>query len=395
MVARQARGSTRTARPHLSPGERALAESTERYRSLFEYNPHAAFSLDVDGLFIDANPVAQQLSGYSLAELRTMVFTEVIVPEHVQRTLQSFRSAMTRQPQQLEASMYRRDGQRIEMSLTAVPVVVGDEVVGVHGIAEDVTERNEMRRELEHTRELAEGASATKSLFLANMSHEVRTPLTGLLGSVELLQETDLDPDQAALASLIERSSERLLRLVSDLLDFSRIEAGTLDLRDAAFSLRGLLDEVTSYVVPLAEHKGLTLTVEIEPDLPDQVSGDALRVSQVLTNLLENAVKFTETGTVALVVETAHAAPGTVEVRFRVVDTGIGIPAEQLTALFQAFTQVDPSTTRRYGGAGLGLAICQELVALMNGTLEAESTEGAGSTFEVTLPLEVVDPHPR
>jgi len=281
----------------MSPNQRALAESTERYRSLFAYNPHAAFSLDVHGMFIDANAVAQDLSGYSLAELRTMVFTDVISPEDVPRTQAAFRNALRRDPQQLEASMFHRDGHRIEMSLTAVPVVVADEVVGVHGIAEDVTERNELRRELEHTRQVAEEASATKSLFLANMSHEVRTPLTGLLGSVELLLDTDLSTDQKLLTALLERSGERLLRLVSDILDFSRIEAGSLALLDVAVHLRSVVDEVVQYAAPLAQDKGLTLTCEVDPDLPVRVSGDALRVSQVLSNLLGNALKYSVAGT--------------------------------------------------------------------------------------------------
>jgi PAS domain S-box-containing protein len=388
MVARRAYGRTRAARPHMTARQRALAESTERYRSLFAYNPHAAFSLDLHGAFIDANAVAQELSGYSLAELQSMVFTDLIRDEDVSRTIEAFSNALRRQPQKLEASMNHRDGHRLDMSLTAIPVVVGDEVVGVHGIAEDITERNEMRRELEHTRELAEEASATKSLFLANMSHEVRTPLTSLLGSVELLMETHLDADQVTLTDLINRSGERLLRLVSDILDFSRIEAGAMDLRDATVHLRLVVEEAVGYAETLAEPKGLKIVSDVDPALPDAVVGDALRISQVLSNLLENAVKFTEHGQVSLSVEVLPDGA----VRFRVEDTGIGIPEDQLGTLFQAFTQADGSATRKYGGTGLGLAICQELASLMGGHLTAESTPEQGSSFAVTLPFKALPP---
>jgi PAS domain S-box-containing protein len=387
MVTGWAEESTQSERPQMTASERALAESTERYRSLFEYNPHAAFSLDLEGRFIDANPVAQALSGYSLDELQRMEFVEMICPEDVQRTIEGFLGAVDRVPQRLEASMFHRDGHRIEMSLTAVPVVVGDEVVGVHGVAEDITESNELRRELERTRRLAEEASSTKSLFLANMSHEVRTPLTSMLGSVELLMDTEMSSEQSILANLIDRSGERLLRLVSDLLDFSRIEVGTLALSDTAVDLHGVVDEAATYAVKLARPRGLALVWNVEPGVPARVSGDALRISQVLTNLLENAIKFTEIGQVSLTVEVVRSGATEVDVRFRVEDTGIGIPEEQLSSLFHPFTQADPSATRKYGGAGLGLAICQELVTLMNGSLTVESAVGTGSTFTVLLPL--------
>jgi PAS domain S-box-containing protein len=371
----------------VSATERALAESTERYRSLFAYNPHAAFSLDLHGRFIDANAVAERLSGYAHAELRSMSFVDVVCDEDLARTATAFEDVVNRHPQQLEARVVHKDGHVIDLSITSVPVVVGDEVVGVHGVAEDVTERNELRRALEQTQRVAEEASVAKSLFLANISHEVRTPLTSLLAATELLRETEMDAQQDRFAEMIVHSGTRLLRLVSDILDFSRIEAGKVDLQEDAVSLRAVVQEAVEWCVPVARQKGLAFTWSVDPELPEFLSGDAMRISQVLTNLLENAVKFTDAGEVLLAVEFAGVDDDCVQVRFLVKDSGVGIPADQLDTLFEAFTQGDGSTTRTHGGAGLGLAICHELVTLMGGSFAARSTSGSGSTFTFTLPL--------
>ena len=372
---------------HVSATERALAESSERYRSLFAYNPHAAFSLDLEGRFTDTNAVAERLSGYARTELRTMDFADVVFEDDLPRTVTAFEDVVNRHPQQLEARVVHKDGHVIELSVTTVPVVVGDEVVGIHGIAEDITERNELRRELERTQRVAEEASVAKSLFLANISHEVRTPLTSLLAATELLRETEMDPQQDRFAEMIVQSGKRLLRLVSDILDFSRIEAGKVELQEDTVSLRAVVQEAVEWCVPLAGQKGLAFTWSVDPELPENLSGDAMRISQVLTNLLENAVKFTDAGEIMLTVEFADVDADHVDVRFAVKDSGVGIPAEQLDSLFEAFTQGDASTTRTHGGAGLGLAICHELVTLMGGSFTARSSVGAGSTFTFTLPL--------
>ena len=387
IFARLSTGRARAANEHVSATERALAESSERYRSLFAYNPHAAFSLNLQGQFTDANTVAEQLSGYTKSELRSMSFVDVICEEDLSRTVTAFEDVVSRHPQQLEARVVHKDGHVIDLSITSVPVVVGDEVVGVHGIAEDITERNELRRALEQTQRVAEEASVAKSLFLANISHEVRTPLTSLLAATELLRETEMDPQQDRFAEMIVHSGTRLLRLVSDILDFSRIEAGKVDLQESAVSLRAVVQEAVEWCVPVARQKGLAFTWRVDPELPENLSGDAMRISQVLTNLLENAVKFTDTGEVLLAVEFAGVDEDCVQVRFLVEDSGVGIPAEQLDTLFEAFTQADSSTTRTHGGAGLGLAICHELVTLMGGSFAARSTFGSGSTFTFTLPL--------
>jgi PAS domain S-box-containing protein len=384
----------RISRDQMSSTERTQAENIERYRSLFAYSPHAAFSLDLDGTFTDTNAVAEEVSGYSTEEFLGMKFTDVITPEDLPVALAAFESALNLSPQALEATMRHKDGRIIEVSVTAVPVVVCGEVVGVHGLAEDVTERNDMRRELERTRRAAEEANAAKSLFLANMSHEVRTPLTSVLGAAEILAEGDLGPGDRALVAIVQRSAEKLHRLVNDILDVSRLEAGKLDVQRTVIGLQDVAADAITWAGPLAHKERLTFTWDLDPALPKQVYGDAMRISQVLTNLLGNAMKFTEEGEVRLCVRAMERHGHRVDVCFSVEDSGIGIPPEQLGAVFDSFAQADTSTTRKYGGAGLGLAISQELVTLMGGTLVVRSLEGVGSTFSFTLPLEVVSDLP-
>ncbi len=367
--------------------ERELAESKERYRSLFAYSPHAAFSLDLDGTFVDANAVAQELSGYTLAEFTEVDFTHLLAPEDVGRAAAAFEGALHRQPQKLQATMLTKDGRRMELNLAAVPVIVDDEVVGVHGTAEDMTKENALLRDLEGARRAAEDASAAKSLFLANMSHEVRTPLTSLLGAGEMLAEGDLDPGQRYLVEVVRRSGERLLRLVNDILDVSRLEAGHVEMAVAAFDVRALVEDALTWARPFAEREHLDLSSVIADEVPRVLLGDSFRITQVLTNLVGNALKFTDCGGVSVRVDLESVDGETHRLRLAVEDSGIGIPEEQLPLLFESFAQADASTTRPYGGAGLGLAICRELVALMSGTIEACSIPGEGTTFTVVLPL--------
>src|SRR4051794_17037642 len=336
MPAARAGSQVRISREQMSATERALAESIERYRSLFAYSPHAAFSLDLDGNFIDANTVAEHVSGYTLEDFLQMKFTDVISPEHVDVTVAAFVGALDRAPQRLEAPMRHKDGSRIELSVTAVPVVVHGEVVGVHGLAEDVTDQNELRRELERTRAAAEEANAAKSLFLANMSHEVRTPLTSVLGAAEILAEGDLAPGDRALVAIVQRSAEKLHRLVNDILDVSRLEAGKLDVQENVISLQDVAADAITWAGPLAYKEGLTFTWDLDPTLPTHVYGDAMRISQVLTNLLGNAMKFTDQGEVRLGVHTSKVRDRVTDVRFTVEDSGIGIPTEQMSAVFES-----------------------------------------------------------
>jgi len=244
--------------------------------------------------------------------------------------------------------------------------------------------RREALQRARHENEVAREASLAKTRFLATLGHEVRTPMTGVLGMTELLLGTPLDPRQRGYADSIRGAGEHLLRLVNDALDLARIESGKLELAEEAFDLRALVDDVAALMAPLAEARGLTFAMEFDRDVADGWRGDAVRLRQILLNLIGNAIKFTERGSVTLGVR-RDADAG---IHLRVADTGPGLNAEQQTRLFRRFEQAEGArTAARYGGSGLGLAICQELAAAMGGTITVESSPGVGAAFDVHLPL--------
>jgi len=267
------------------------------------------------------------------------------------------------------------------LELKTYPIIEEGKISGVIEYIRDITKRKRAEMGIRIAKEAAEAANRTKSQFLANMSHEIRTPMNGIIGMTELVLETDLTDKQRKYLVLAQKSACSLMNVINDILDFSKIEAKKLELFETEFNLGDLVKQATAFLAILAKEKHITLDCIIYPGLPELILGDADRIRQVLINLIGNAVKFTEKGKVEVRVQAAAS-----EVLFTITDTGPGIPAGKLDDLFNSFTQLDGSLTRKYGGTGLGLAISKRLVEMMNGSIWVESEEGKGSTFSFTVP---------
>ncbi|MFV9503276.1 MAG: ATP-binding protein [Oscillochloridaceae bacterium umkhey_bin13] len=269
------------------------------------------------------------------------------------------------------------------------PRKLEDQSVLWDGVAIDITERQQVADELERARDAAESATRAKSAFLATMSHEIRTPLSAIIGMSELLSATQLEPSQREFASTIEQSSRMLLMLINDILDFSTIEAGQFMLHHEPFQVPNLVQEISTLLESSARLKGLRFQTQIDPALPATLIGDDIRLRQVLLNLVSNAVKFTERGSVEVCATLERATPEAAWLRVEVTDTGIGLTPEASQRLFQPFVQADNSLARKYGGTGLGLAIARRLIELMDGQIGVKSELGQGSCFWFVVPLAV------
>ena len=360
-----------------------------RLDSLSDFHPDGVFSLDLEGHFTAINSEALlQSGGYQPEELLGRNFVSLLYQDDIPQVVEHFTQMLERRARTFEVRFRRADGTTGELEIIGLPIVVDDEVVEIYGIAEDITERKQFQRMLADARLAAEIASEAKTAFLATMSHEIRTPLTSVLAAAELLSESELTEQQHRLVSLMERSGERLLRLVNDILDFSRIEAGATEITALPFDLEQLVDETVQIARGAIDDKGLDFARTVDPDLPVRLVGDAERIAQVLTNLLDNAFKFTREGRVEVhVTGETTADDEVIAVRFDVTDTGIGLQPEQREAVFEMFSQADSSVTREFGGTGLGLTISRQLVALMGGELSVTSEPDRGSTFSFVLPL--------
>ena len=372
--------------------EEALRKSEARNRAVVETAQDAIITMTSEGLMRSFNPAAERTFGYGAGEVVDRPLS-MLMPERFRGLHEAgFRrylgggEAHVVGMGPVALAGLRAGGEEFPLELSIGEMREEDDVLFT-GIIRDTTERKRYEQELEVARDAAEEASRAKSDFLANMSHEIRTPMNGVIGMTELLRDTDLTEEQEEYAKTVRTSAENLLVIINDILDFSKIEAGKVALEEMDFDLRATVEDVARMLAARAQEKGLDLINFIEYDVPANLRGDPFRLRQVLTNLLGNAIKFTEAGEVVVRTSLLEETPEGATVRFEVADTGIGMSEEERGRLFRSFSQADASTTRRYGGTGLGLAISKRLVGIMGGEISVESEPGAGSTFSFTVPL--------
>ena len=368
-----------------------LERSERKFRSIFDNSAQGIYQTTLDGRFITVNNALAEICGYSSPEVLMAEVTDLATQLYVdpadrqqlkdrQLANGSVKGATTR--------FRRRDGQIIDVSVNSH--IVHDPATGapyLEGIIEDITEIRKAQ-ELKIAKEAAEAANRAKSEFLANMSHEIRTPMNGVIGMTSLLLDTQLTAEQREYAETVRASADCLLTIINDILDYSKIEAGKLNLEVIDFDLRVTLDEVNDLLALKAHEKGLEYLCEIDANVPSLVKGDPGRLRQILINLIGNALKFTGKGEVGIRVNLESEDNTHATLRFGVTDTGIGIPQDRMERLFRSFSQVDGSTTRKYGGTGLGLTISKKLSAMMGGRIGVVSAPEKGAEFWFTAEFE-------
>jgi PAS domain S-box-containing protein len=361
--------------------EAELLREKKFLEALNQNSPAAVIVLDTQENIVSCNPAFEQLYGYTCAEIVGKNLDELIT------TPEALNDAHLYTQQAKVGSVHgigkrrQKDGKLVTVEIFGVPIVVEGTKIATLAIYHDITELDQARKE-------AEQANRAKSEFLANMSHEIRTPMNGVIGMLELALDTPLTDEQRDYLSVSLQSAENLLALINDILDFSKIEAQRLELEKIDFDLRNTVEDLAQMMAQRAQDKGLELVCLIHPDLRTNLKGDPTRLRQILVNLVGNAIKFTHQGEVVIRAEPREQNQTHTTVTFSVHDTGVGIPKEQTTLVFDRFTQADGSTTRQYGGTGLGLTICKQLVEAMGGKIGVESQPGVGSIFWFTVTFE-------
>jgi PAS domain S-box-containing protein len=364
--------------------ELKLQESIERYTSLKKYNHDAIISFGLDGNVINGNQMAEHLTGYPIEELIGASISKIIGEKNLNNVLSTSNDYIT--VENKINYINHKEGRTVEVLVTLAPIIIHNTSVGFYMIAKDMTEQKRLIIE----KEAAEKTNAAKSEFLAMMSHEIRTPMNGVIGMTDLLLETTLDPEQRDYVQIIKKSGATLLMIINDILDFSKIESGKAELTREHFNVRAVLSETLHMIMPKALEKNLEISTSVNSNVPNLVIGDVTRLRQVLMNLLNNAVKFTPNGAVAISAQSVKQEQDTVCLQFAIRDTGVGIPKEKVVHLFQPFYQADHYMTRKAEGTGLGLAICKKLVELMGGEIWYEpSRNQPGSTFVFTVKFQV------
>jgi PAS domain S-box-containing protein len=367
--------------------QKALQQSERRSRTLFEHVPDPIFIFDkASNRFLDCNSAVERVYGYTRDELRTMTPYDLHPPEDHVKVHEKIGVANVDSPNVY--AHLTKQGYKMDVEILSDDIVWEGRMAWI-SIVRDITERKRAEAELRAAKAAAEDATAAKSVFLANMSHEIRTPMNAIIGMTDLALETRLDDEQQEYLQTVRHASESLLALIDDILDFSKIEAGKLELEPIDFRLRDCVESAVKTLAVRAGQKGLELAVDFAADVPDAVIGDPVRVRQIFVNLVGNAIKFTEEGEIEVRARLESRDDDDVALRFSVRDTGIGIPEDKVSTIFESFSQADVSTTREFGGTGLGLAISSQLAERMGGRMWAESAVGEGTTFHFILRLGV------
>jgi PAS domain S-box-containing protein len=369
--------------------EHRLRESEESFRSLSAASPVGILKGDANGECVWCNDRWQEISGLSEFEAMGAGWLNVVHPADAAAVTEAWQ-AFVRDGGFFDMEFrIRRGDDEVRYARSRANAVIDDHgaVTAFVATVEDVTEERLGALAIADARDRAMRAAQAKSEFLANMSHEIRTPLNGVIGMTELLQGTALDVEQRDFVRTINVSAESLLGIINDILDYSKIEAGKMRLERLSLDLRAIAEDVAEMLAPAARERALELVVAIDPDVPRPVVGDPVRLRQILANLTSNALKFTERGEIVISATCLGRTDDECRVKIAVRDTGIGIPADRLGAVFESFTQADGSTTRKYGGTGLGLTICRQLARLMGGNIHVASEVGVGSEFWVEVVL--------
>ena len=372
--------------------EEAQRASEEHLSALLENSPALIFIKDREGRYLKVNRQFESRHMLTSDQVLGKTDEELFSPEQASM----FRSndlkvLQTRTPVQFEETLASRDCQQTSIVVKFPLFDSVGEPYAICGIATDITGQKAIEKELREAKEIAEAGNRAKSQFLANVSHEIRTPMNGIIGLTRLVLDTELTAEQREYLEMAQLSSESLLTIIRDILDFSKIEAGRLALDSIVFDPRRIVREVISTCTVSALQKGLALSSHVDNEIPSSLVGDPTRLRQVVLNLLSNAVKFTQVGRVDLNISVAGCEGTQMTLNFQISDTGIGIPKDKQTMIFQPFMQADGSTTRRYGGTGLGLTIAGELAEMMGGRIWLESELGHGTTFHFTARFRMVE----